>query len=93
MAKADLLKAIKEKSGTDLTTAKVEEMFDAVFDTIASELESGNKVDIRGFGVFSVKDQKARTARNPRTGEAIEVPAKKAPAFKAGKGLKDQVNT
>ena len=62
---------------------------DALFESIAEALASGDKVSLTGFGVFEVRERAARTARNPQTGEPIEVPASKAPAFKAGKGLKE----
>ena len=65
---------------------------DAVFDTIAKTLARGGEVQIAGFGKFEVRDRAARTGRNPRTGEPVQIAASKAPAFKASKGLKDKVN-
>ena len=65
---------------------------DAVFDSITSSLQGGGEVRLVGFGTFSVANRKASTGRNPRTGEAIQIPASKQPKFKAGKGLKDAVN-
>ena len=65
---------------------------DAVFDSITSSLKSGSEVRLVGFGTFSVANRKASTGRNPRTGEAIQIPASRQPKFKAGKGLKDAVN-
>lgn len=64
---------------------------DTVFDTITSSLVDGNKVDISGFGKFEVKTRAARTGINPATKESIEIPASKAPAFKAAKALKEAV--
>jgi DNA-binding protein HU-beta len=65
---------------------------DAVFDTIAKALARGDDVQVAGFGKFEVRQRSARTGRNPRTGEPVQIAASKAPAFKAAKGLKDQVN-
>ena len=81
--------AIHEKIGGTKKTA--EELVDAVFDTITGALKEGKEVSITGFGTFSAKERKARQARNPRTGESVFVPARKAPKFKAAKGLKDAV--
>ena len=63
----------------------------AVIACIGDALASGDKIQIAGFGTFEVRERAAKTARNPRTGETIDVPACKVPAFKAGKGLKDKV--
>ena len=63
-----------------------------MFDAISGALSSGGDVRIVGFGTFSVVNRKATTGRNPRTGQAIQIPASKQPKFKAGKGLKDAVN-
>lgn len=92
MKKADFVKRVNERA-PDLSANATEAAIDAVFDTIADAMKSGEKVDVRGFGSFFAKDQAARTARNPSTGETIEVPAKKAPGFKAGKQLKDALNS
>lgn len=81
--------AIHEKIGGTKKTA--EELVDAIFDTITGALKEGKEVSITGFGTFSAKERKARQARNPRTGESVFVPARKAPKFKAAKGLKDAV--
>lgn len=64
---------------------------DAVFDSIQKSLKKGNAVTLVGFGTFGVAKRKARKGRNPQTGEAIKIAAKKVPTFKAGKGLKDAV--
>ena len=72
---------------------EAERTVDAVFAALVKVLQSGDKIDIRGFGTFKVKDQPARQARNPRTGEAIAVPAKKVAVFKAGKELAAALNT
>ena len=76
-----------ELSKSDMSSA-----LDALLDTITDALKAGERVALTGFGTFEVRDRAARTARNPQTGEEIQVPASKAPAFKAGKALKDAVN-
>jgi len=66
---------------------------DAVFETISKALAKGEEVQVSGFGKFEVRNRPARTGRNPRTGESLQIAASKAPGFKAAKTLKDQVNT
>jgi integration host factor alpha subunit len=90
MKKADLVDTIAGKVG--LPKAQVQQMVDDVFDLIAEGLRKGEKIDLRGFGTFSVRDSAARTGRNPQTGEAINIPARRVPAFKPGKELKEKVN-
>ena len=94
MNKADLANKVWEhhsKKGMDVSKKHAEEVVDLVFDTIAAVLKSGDEVSVAGFGTFAVKDRKAREARNPRTGEAVKVPAMKVPKFRAAKALKDAV--
>ena len=62
------------------------------FNTIAKALSKEERVELRGFGVFDVKKRKARIARNPKTGDAVAVPAKNVPFFRMGKGMKDRLN-
>jgi DNA-binding protein HU-beta len=90
MKKADLVDTIASRVG--LPKAQVQQMVDDVFDLIADGLAKGEKIDLRGFGTFSVRDSAARTGRNPQTGEAIHIPARRVPAFKPGKELKEKVN-
>ncbi len=90
MNKSELVDAVA--SATDGTKADAQASVDAVLDAITGALKSGDKVSLTGFGTFEVRDRAARTARNPQTGETIQVKASKAPAFKAGKALKDAVN-
>ena len=90
MNKNDLVAAVSSSSG--LSKADSAKAVDGVFDSITSALQSGADVRLVGFGTFSVSDRKATTGRNPRTGEAIQIPASKQPKFKAGKGLKSAVN-
>ena len=89
MNKTELVAAVAEKSG--LTKKDAERVVSATFETITAQLMKGEKVQISGFGIFEVKAREARVGRNPRTKEAIEIPASKVPAFKASKTLKDTV--
>ena len=90
MNKAELIDAVAD--GADISKAAATRAVDTVIDQITNTLKSGNQVTLVGFGTFSVKDRAARTGRNPRTGEPIDIPASKNPSFKAGKALKDAVN-
>ena len=90
MNKNDLVSAVADNSG--MSKADAAKAVEGVFSAISGALSSGGEVRIVGFGTFSVADRKATTGRNPRTGEAIQIPASKQPRFKAGKGLKDAVN-
>ncbi len=89
MNKQALAEAVHEKIGG--TKADAERAVETVFDSITSALKKGDDVSVAGFGIFSAKMRAARTARNPRTGETIDVPAMKVPKFKAGKALKEAV--
>lgn len=90
MNKQELIQAVADKSG--LTQKDAKTALDATLAVVSDTLAQGDEVVLVGFGTFSVREQKARTARNPKTGEKIQVPAKKVPTFKAGKGLKEAVN-
>ena len=76
----------------DISKAAAGRAVDAVFDGITGSLKGGDSVTLVGFGTFSVSDRAARSGRNPRTGETIQIKASKMPKFKAGKALKDAVN-
>ncbi len=89
MNKADLIGHVAEKA--NLSKADAAAAVEAVLDGVMSALKNDDAVSLVGFGTFSVVERAARTARNPRTGEPIEVAASKAPKFKAGKALKDAV--
>ncbi|MDQ6969507.1 MAG: HU family DNA-binding protein [Mariprofundus sp.] len=89
MNKADLINYVAENAG--LSKISAADAVEAVLSGITSTLANGDSVSLVGFGTFSVADRAARTARNPRTGEAIQVAASKAPKFKPGKALKDAV--
>ena len=90
MNKQDFINCIAEKSG--LSKADAAKAVDAYVDCLTEALKSGESVSLVGFGTFSVKRREARTGRNPRTGEAIQIAASNIPSFKAGKALKDAVN-
>ena len=90
MNKNDLVSAVA--SSTGMSKADSAKAVEGVLDAISGALSSGGDVRIVGFGTFSVANRKATTGRNPRTGQAIQIPASKQPKFKAGKGLKDAVN-
>ncbi|HLQ74554.1 MAG TPA: HU family DNA-binding protein [Alloiococcus sp.] len=81
----------KVASATDLTKKDASAAVEAVFDTITETLSNEEKVQIIGFGTFEVRERAARKGRNPQTGEEIQIPASKVPAFKAGKALKEAV--
>ena len=88
MNKTTLIAKIAEKS--ELNKKQAEAALNAFTDTIVEALKEGDKVQLVGFGTFEIKERAARTVRKPSTGETIEIPAKKSPVFKAGKGFKDQ---
>lgn len=90
MNKTELTAALADKTG--FAKKDAEKALNAFVDVITENLKNGEKVQVVGFGSFEVKERPARTARNPRTGEEIEIAASKAPVFKAGKALKDAVN-
>ena len=90
MNKSELIDAVSSAAGLPKSTAA--SAVDAVIETISSSLKSGSQVTIVGFGTFLVRERSARTGRNPRTGETIQIQASKAPAFKPGKALKDALN-
>jgi len=89
MNKTDLVNAVAEKS--ELSKKDAGKAVDAVFETVMDSLKDGEKVQLIGFGNFEVRERSARKGRNPQTGEEIEIPASKVPAFKPGKALKDAV--
>ena len=91
MNKADLIDAIA--SAADINKSDAGRALDAVIDTITDALKRGDQVSLVGFGTFTVKPRAAREGRNPQTGEAIMIRASNVPGFKAGKALKDAVNS
>ena len=90
MNKAELVAAMAEK--TELSKKDAEAALKAFTDVVAEELKKGEKIQLVGFGTFEVSSRSARTGKNPRTGEVVEIAACKAPKFKAGKALKDAIN-
>ncbi len=90
MNKNDLVAEVSAAAGLSKTDAA--RAVDSVFDSISGALGGGGEVRLVGFGTFSVSQRAATTGRNPRTGEAIKIPASKQPKFKAGKALKEAVN-
>ena len=90
MNKNDLVDAVAERTG--LAKSDAARAVEAVLGSVTESLQKGDQVALSGFGTFVVKARVARTGRNPRTGEAIAIPASRVPAFKAGKALKDALN-
>jgi integration host factor subunit beta len=76
----------------DLTQREVETAVGAFFDSITEQLSSGGRVELRGFGAFSARQRDARVGRNPRTGESVDVDAKRVPYFKPGKEMRERLN-
>ena len=89
MNKAELISAVAEKAGLSKKDSEI--VINATLDAIAASLQEGDKVQLVGFGSFEVKKRAERVGRNPKTKEAIQIPASKVPVFKAGKALKDAV--
>jgi len=91
MTRSELIAALAD-ANPHLRGADVELIVGTIFDGISEALARGERVELRGFGAFTVKRRNARTGRNPRTGEAVPVEEKSVPFFKAGKELRDRVN-
>ena len=91
MIKSELIQKIAEEN-PHLYQRDVERIVGTIFDEITSALAAGDRVELRGFGAFSVKKRDARTGRNPRTGAAVDVEEKHVPFFKTGKLLRDRLN-
>ncbi|MCB9964256.1 MAG: integration host factor subunit beta [Rhodospirillales bacterium] len=92
MTKSELISRIADLN-PHLYLRDVEKIVETFFEEISGALERGDRVELRGFGAFSVKERDARTGRNPRTGETVQVSAKRLPFFKTGKALRDRLNT
>lgn len=90
MTKSELIDSAASKSGQP--RQNVEEIVNEVFNGIVAALKNGDKINISGFGTFTISYRKARTGRNPKTGEAIQIAASRAAKFKAGKGLKESLS-
>ena len=91
MTKSELIARLAAQNPT-LYHRDIERLVGTVFETIIDALENGDRVELRGFGAFSVRHRDARAGRNPRTGEAVHVEAKAVPFFKMGKGMKERLN-
>ena len=91
MNKSDLILKILEAEPT-LYKKDATKIVNVFFDTISKAISNSERVELRGFGVFDVKQRQARIARNPKNGEAVAVPAKKVPFFRMGKNMKDRLN-
>jgi integration host factor subunit beta len=91
MTKSELIEKVVQSHG--MLNVKVSEIVvNTVFDSIEEALKSGDKVEIRGFGSFTIRERLGREARNPKSGEVVRIPSKKTPFFKTGKELKERVN-
>ncbi len=91
MTKSELILRLAERN-PHLYQRDVERIVATIFDEMSSALANGDRVELRGFGAFSVKERAPRIGRNPRSGEAVNVPRKFVPFFKAGKDLRDRLN-
>jgi len=91
MTRSELIQKLAEKN-PHLYLRDVETIVDTTFEEVTEALIRGDRVELRGFGTFSVKERNARTGRNPRTGESVTVDAKRLPFFKTGKGLRERLN-
>ena len=90
MTKADLVEEVA--NAVDVPKKNAEVIVKTVFECVTQALHRGEKIELRGFGSFRLRERKARIGRNPKTGETVDVPAKKVPYFKAGKELKELIN-
>lgn len=91
MKKSDLVDLVAQQK--NIPRPQVEQTIDAFLDAVADGLSKGERIDFRGFGAFAVRESAARSGRNPRTGETIQIAARKTPTFKVGKELRDRVNS
>lgn len=90
MTKADLVDDVA--NAAELTKKDAERLVEIVFESIIESLNHGEKIELRGFGSFRVRERGARRGRNPKTGQPVSIPAKRVPYFKAGKELKELIN-
>ena len=91
MIRSELV-ALLARDNPDLSPREVEKIVGTFFDTISRQLADGGRVELRGFGAFSTRSRTARTGRNPRTGDSVEVDAKRVPYFKPGKEMRSRLN-
>jgi integration host factor subunit beta len=90
MTKADLVEKVAKEA--EMTKKDAEQLVEIVFDSIIGSLNEGEKIELRGFGSFRVRERNARKGRNPKTGAAVSIPAKRVAYFKSGKELKELIN-
>ena len=91
MIRSELLQALA-KDNPELRAEEVEQVVDIFFEEISARLAEGGRVELRGYGAFSTREREARRGRNPRTGEPVDVPAKRVPYFKPGKDMRSALN-
>jgi len=91
MTKSELIARLAAQNPS-LYHRDIERLVNTIFDTITEALVVGNRVELRGFGAFSLREREGRMGRNPRTGEAVSVNAKRMPFFKMGKGMRERLN-
>ena len=91
MIRSELLQALA-KDNPELKASDIESIVDVFFDEISARLAKGGRVELRGFGAFSARERQSRKGRNPRTGEAVDVPGKRVPFFKPGKEMRARLN-
>ncbi len=92
MIRSELIKLL-ESENPDLKTDEVDRVVDLFFNQIIQRLADGGRVELRGFGAFSTRERNPRKGRNPRTGEPVSVPSKRAPYFKPGKEMRERLNS
>jgi integration host factor subunit beta len=90
MTKADLVERVAKEA--DMTKKDAEQLVEIIFDSIVASLNKGEKIELRGFGSFRVRQRNARKGRNPKTGDSVDIPAKRVAYFKPGKELKEVIN-
>ena len=90
MTKADLVEKVAREA--DMTKKDAEQLVEIIFDSITDTLNKGEKIELRGFGSFRVRERNSRKGRNPKTGDSVEIPAKRVAYFKPGKELKELIN-
>jgi integration host factor subunit beta len=91
MTKSELVEKLVEASAS-LSRKESEMVVNLIFDSMCEALKNGEKVEIRGFGSFTIREREAREARNPKSGDVVKIPAKRTPFFKTGKELRERVN-
>ena len=91
MIRSELVQKLCEDH-PDLTVKEIERVVSSFFDSIIAQLQQGGRVELRGFGAFSTRDRDARKGRNPRTGDSVDVAAKRVPYFKPGKEMRERLN-